>query len=96
MKTELEILEEKVNKLKELQRNCDHKWEEATYDPERREIMREEFVSMGSDPYFTNVGTGIYEYIDRWSRVCKKCGKKEYTYENEEVVAKTIKKPKFK
>ena len=95
MKTELEILEEKVKKLKKKQTQCNHEWEDAKYDPERREITTEEFVYLGSDSYFRSAGTGMFENVNRWSRVCKKCGKKEYAYEMEEVPIKTMKKPKF-
>ena len=94
-KTELEILEEKVRKLKEKQAQCSHEWTDAEYDPERKEITTEEFVYLGSDSYYKQVGTGLYEDVDRWSRVCKKCGKREYAYEMEEVSVKTIKRPKF-
>lgn len=41
-------------------------------------------------------GTGRYRKVDCWSRVCKKCGKKEYTYEMEKVPVKTVSRPKFK
>ena len=95
MKTELEILEEKVRKLKEKQAQCSHEWTDAEYDPERKEITTEEFVYLGSDSYYKQVGTGLYEDVKRWSRVCKKCGKREYAYEMEDVVVQTVKRPKF-
>ena len=94
-KTELEILEEKVRKIKKMQATCDHEWDEVEYDPEKKEITTEEFVYLGSDSYYKQVGTGFYENVNRWSRVCKKCGKREYAYEMEEVAVKTIKRPKF-
>ena len=96
MKTELEILEEKVRKLKEKQVQCNHEWTSPEYDPERKEITTEEFVYLGSDSYYRPVGTGTFENVDRWSRICKKCGKKEYAYEVEEVPVKTEKRPKFR
>jgi len=68
----------------------------SEYDPEKREITREEFVYLGSDSYYTQVGTGTFEMVDRWSRICKICGKKEHTYEQEEVAVRTIKRPRFK
>ena len=95
MKTELEILEEKVRKLKEKQAQCNHEWTDAEYDPERKEITTEEFVYLGSDSYYKQVGTGLYENVNRWSRVCKKCGKREYANEMEDVVVQTVKKPTF-
>ena len=96
MKTELEQLKERIRIIEDAQRKCDHDWSEPVYDPENREITREEFVPMGSDPYFRTVGTGIYKRVDRWSRTCKKCQKIEYTYEMENVAVKTMKRPKFK
>ena len=95
MKTELEILEEQVRKLKSAQNLCNHEWDEVKFEPESKEITREEFVYLGSDSYWTNIGTGLFENVNRWSRTCKKCGKKEYSYEQEEVAVQTIKRPKF-
>lgn len=102
METELEILEGKIKALNEerlavLRRQslCNHVWKETVYDPESQEITRSQFVYQGSDSYYTEVGTGMYKNVDRWSRVCLVCGKKEYAYEQEEVVVKTMKQPKF-
>ena len=95
MKTELEKLKERIAELEKRQLSCNHEWLEPEYDPEEREIKRDEFVYLGSDSYYTEVGTGNYEKIDRWSRVCKKCQKKEYTYEEEVIPVKTITRPKF-
>lgn len=95
MKTELELLKEKVAKLESAQARCKHEWGEPEYDPERKEITRDEFVYLGSDSYYKPVGTGLFENVDRWSRVCTKCGKKEYAYEQEEVAVQTVRRPKF-
>lgn len=102
MKTELEKLKEqrnqierRIRKIEDLQNKCEHEWDEVKYEPEKKEICRDEFVYLGSDSYYKSVGTGTYTDVDRWSRVCKKCGKKEYTYQQEEVSVKTIIRPKF-
>lgn len=94
MKTELEILEEKVSRLKALQSRCNHKWSKPEFDPESREIIEEIEEREGAHTVLVPYFTGRYQNVDRWSRVCTKCGKKEYTYEMETVSVKT--KPKFK
>lgn len=85
MKSELELLEEKVQRLKMLQSNCNHNWNDTIYEPEKLEIIN----------LIIKMRTGEFKIVDRWSRTCSKCGKKEYTYEQEDIVVKTIKKPKF-
>lgn len=95
MKTELELLKERIKRIENMQMYCDHEWGEAEYDPEREEITREEFVPLGVDSYYRALGTGSFKDVDRWSRTCKKCCKKEYTYKMEEVAVKTEKRPKF-
>lgn len=96
MKSKLEELKAQVAELEKQQQNCTHDWEDAVYDPERREIMADEFVDLhGLDSFHKRVGTGMFEEVDRWARICKKCGKVEYTYTQEEVAVKTEKRPKF-
>ena len=80
MKTELERLKEKVAELERKQRACNHEWNKPVYDPETKEIKRIEFIEMGSDSHHEEVGTGLYENVDRWSRVCQKCGKKSWIF----------------
>lgn len=75
---------------------CDHEWSNPEYDPEEQEIKVVEDVWYGVDVWPEERGTGRYRKVDRWSRVCKKCGKKEYTYEMEKVPVKTVSRPKFK
>ena len=86
MKTELEILKEKVKEIENQQRKCNHEWGEIEYDPERVEITRDERVYLGSDSYFMEVGTGKFKDKPRWTRICKKCGKKEHAHEEEKLV----------
>ncbi len=102
-KTELEILEEKkaklVSKINDIyykQLICKHDWDEPYYDPYKEEGIRQEWVYQGSDSHYDYVGTGIFYDKPRWTRICKKCGKKEHAYDYEDVVVKTEKRLKFK
>lgn len=59
---------------------CHHDWTPVISEPEKyREAVFDHYEPHGSDP------EPIYKYYDawkpRWSRTCKKCGHKEYTYE---------------
>lgn len=92
---EIEQLKERLEYLQKLQDNCDHQWGKTVYDPETKEIMKwveDYYVHM--ECFYKQVPTGKYETIDRWSRTCKKCGLKQYTYESE--VVKVKKNPIFK
>lgn len=62
------------------QRACSHAWEPTRYDPEKGSRAEfDHFEGHGSDP------EPVYNHypidIPRWSRVCSKCGKVEYTKE---------------
>ena len=72
--------------------DCNHIWGEIKYAPEKKEIYVQKGYWKGVDwmPYTER--TGLYEDVPRWKRTCTKCGKTEYTYQQEEVVTK---KPKF-
>lgn len=70
----------KKKQLLEQEKNCKHIWGEIINDPETvKEAVYSHLEGHGSDPY------PVYNYYDkqkqRWSRTCKNCGKKEYTYE---------------
>ncbi len=95
MKTEIELLEERIRQIKEAQSHCDHAWGEVQYEPETHKVMREETKRIGVDYCIERYWTGSYETVPRWSRTCTKCGKREYTYTQEEVIIKKIKRPKF-
>ena len=90
MNTQQQIDEAKklVEKLQREQNSCKHDFKEPIWDPEdgfRQEIRIGDFSqSHGSDyyPAFDMVPTKK----DRWSRDCRICGKKEYTYENVQAV----------
>lgn len=94
--TELERLEKRINEIKWRQQNCNHIWNETKYEPEKKPIMRTEPDVVGVDIWYKEVPTGRYETVDRWSRVCSLCEKKEYTYDQEDIVVKAIKRAKFK
>lgn len=95
MKTELERLKERIQEIERIQARCNHEWGEVIYEPQEKEIMRKELRGRMADMWYDLVPTGTYEQVPCWTRTCKKCEKKEYTYEQEEVVVKTIKQPKF-
>lgn len=73
--------------------NCTHSFLEPNYDAE--EVL-EGYGSVqdgrGSDPHWSYAGYHTVKK-DRWSRECKNCGKKEYTYTQEPVITKY--QPKF-
>lgn len=63
----MDYLKAKLLEFKDKQYHCDHIWDEVQYEPEIREIIEHEVK-------------WIYDTIPRCSRICKKCGKKQYTY----------------
>ncbi len=94
MKTELEELKERIKEIEEKQYNCDHEWGEIECEPYEKDITEERFVYQGSDSYYTRVATGQTYTSKRWTRICKKCGKKEvaYDYEDKEEIIEVKKK----
>lgn len=82
-------IEEHQAKIHELQRqmsNCHHDFKDSIYDPETvREGYGSKLIAHGSDVEYRYEG---YHNVqkDRWSRECKICGKKEYTYTREPVI----------
>lgn len=59
---------------------CHHEWTPVISEPEKYQGAEfDHYEPHGSDP------EPIYRYFDawkpRWSRTCKKCSHKEYTYE---------------
>lgn len=84
-KIEIAALEDKLKELKdkqsELERNCKHEWDNTFYNPETKiELRKNPHSSPGSFDVDRHEIT-----IDRWTRVCKKCGREEHT--TEKVVA---------
>jgi hypothetical protein len=76
LKTELQRLQEAVAIEESL---CPHEWGKTVYDPEHyREPFGHKLIAMGSDCYSEPEGYRDAT-LDRWSRTCILCGKKEYT-----------------
>jgi TolA-binding protein len=89
-------LQSQINQLKISIKNCKHDWSEAKYDGEIEKVQddRMGYEGHGADRW------PVYSFHDeekaRWSRKCKICGHKEYTYKQETVIIKSETKPKFK
>ena len=88
-KNDIEKLEKELKEAKtrqsNLERNCNHQWEEVKYDPEK---YMEEYCTGEYDIQGIHMWpkTSFKEsYKQRWSRKCNKCGKIEYTYEQKAV-----------
>ena len=91
---EINQLKERIKHLEWLQSQCEHDWGKSKYDPEKIEIIKyEEDYHKGTEYFYKEIHTGEYEFLDRWSRTCKKCGLKQYTKEAETVIVE--KKPRF-
>ena len=89
----IEALKREIHLLERQIESCRHDWGEAVYDPEKfREGYGSRLVTQGSDHWIEY--EGFRDAIrPRWSRTCKLCGKKEYTYTQETV--QIVQKPKF-
>lgn len=86
-------MNEKIRKLKEQIReeerkisNCSHDFETPFYNPKTvKEPTSWRFVYQGSDSYQEPT-----DYRDvqkpRWTRICKKCGLEQHTYEQKPIV----------
>lgn len=76
----------KKHQIEKEQFSCNHCWSQPQYDPEiQKKPTGYEIVAQGSDIYtipcqYSNV------QVPRWSRVCKKCGKVEYTYTTQPII----------
>jgi len=79
-------LKREIAQSEERIRNCKHDFTKAIYDPE---TIKEGYGSVqdgaGSDPHWSYAGYRDVQK-DRWSRECKLCGKKEYTYKQEPII----------
>lgn len=66
--------------LSRRQSSCQHSWDQAVSDPEEISIPSfSHYEACGSGPNpICKLSKGTKP---RWSRVCPKCGKVEYTYE---------------
>ncbi len=95
LQQQLDQKKEEIEKLKRQILDCAHDFAEPIYDPE---TVMEPHIRYGD--YSQSHGSDYYPAFDyhnkqkdRWSRECKKCGKKDYTYEN---VKPVFGGPKFK
>lgn len=89
---QIENLQREMERLKNVQKNCQHVWGKVVSDPDvEKEFVYTHMGGRGSDPY----PEGYYKDKDvpRWSRTCTVCGVKEYTKTLETVEVK--KEPKF-
>lgn len=90
---EIESLQAKIAILKQEIARCPHDWNKPKYDPESfREPYGYRTVAQGSDVWGEPEGYRDATK-DRWSRECKICGHKEFTYTQE--VVSVDKQPKF-
>lgn len=92
----LRRLKAEVRQIESMQARCNHNWGPTQYVPEKVEIMRYEQEKQGSDIYWTSEPTGRYEWKDKWSRTCTKCGKTEYTTEQYTSYQEVKGGPKFR
>lgn len=81
--------------LQSLQDNCDHEWGKGVYDPlKEAETKWVEDYHIMTETFYKEVPTGVIKTTDRWCRTCKKCGKKDYTFESE--ITRVMRKPIFR
>lgn len=90
---EIENAQSRIEQLRKEIANCKHDWKNVIFDPETvKEPYGYKTVGQGSDVW--TEPTGYHDVQkNRWSRECKTCGHKEYTYTQEAV--KTDYQPKF-
>lgn len=67
-------LRSELNRIEELQKQCNHTWVKKTKF-ERKPIIKWEYAIQGSDPYWKPIYTGNYETVPVNYEECTKCGK---------------------
>ncbi len=93
MNSRIKELQKQIKLEEDKIRNCKHNFNDPIYDPE---TISEGYGFVqdgaGSDPHW---GYSGYRDIqkDRWSRKCKICEYKQFTYKQEPVISSY--KPKF-
>lgn len=88
-----EQLRNEIDRLNNQMKNCVHDFKDPIYDPEKVMVGYGSIQDgAGSDPHWSYEGYKEKEKA-RWSRECKICGHKEYTYTKEPIV--TGYRPKF-
>ncbi len=105
MKEQLSELRELVVDLKEIQEKCDHVWDTPKRDFYNREAWKRRWLKLTETekPRSVAVLREKFRPLQRdrfrptpcWSRVCKLCGKKEYTI-TYKYRKKKVKSPIFK
>ena len=90
---QIEELHVNLKRLQNVQSSCKHIFNSAIYDAETvKEGYGHVQDGVGSDPHWSFEGYRDVQK-DRWSRECKLCGKKEYTYKTMPVISSY--EPKF-
>jgi len=82
----IDQLKNEIKQLEETQRSCRHDFADPIYDPEEVSVQDDHagYEVHGVDRW--PVLSFHKEYKNRWSRECKNCGHKEYTYKNTPVI----------
>ena len=87
MKTELEMLkiklqkiQDRINEIESAQEKCSHDWDEII--PDTVEAPTKYATYIPSEKEYLYVPTGKYQVGDCYSKICKKCNKKEYYLKN--------------
>ena len=86
MKNELKLLRDRLKELKKRNTSCKHSWDDVQYEPEKQQRTTMKIKSSDAEFWPVTVPTWSSEIVPRWSRICNKCGKKEYTYNQVETV----------
>jgi hypothetical protein len=79
-------IKEEISHLEEKIKNCRHEFNDAIYDPEEINVQDDwaGYEEHGVDR-FPKLSFHK-EMKSRWSRECKHCGHKDYTYEQKPIV----------
>ena len=89
---QIEANKRQLRDLESLQNNCNHQWGTTKYSPEIQPFYEPgAMVAHGSDVWYETIK--VDKSVPRWGRVCKNCGKEEFTYT--EAVVEIRKEPKF-
>lgn len=89
----IEQLKKEIAQSESRMSNCKHDFTTPIYDAEQIMVQddRAGYETHGADRW--PVTSFHEEKKDRWSRACKTCGKKEYTYQQEAIIKSY--EPKF-
>lgn len=91
----IDQLKKEIEFNKEQMKNCHHDFKSPIFDPESYTDFEIDWARglqpCGSDPYYLEIP--VKKQKPRWSRECKKCGYKQYTYTQKTIEIK--KEPDF-